>query len=197
MTPETSKHPRPPNAARGPYGTFARILKRYLADYGGWTGLALSPFLHLGVLVSALSYNIWSDPKWSDTVTSIIPNLLGFSLGTYALLFSLMSNRMKQALKALTNKAGIPYLHEINATFFHFIFVQTFALIWAVLMRSTVLWDVAVKSKASNDVVSFIEFGNKIAGFIGYTLLTYSLVLVIAASIAVYRLARIVDPSAD
>jgi hypothetical protein len=181
---------------RGPYRTFLRNLRRYFADYGGWRGLWLSPFLHFGVLVSALSYPTWMSSKWADVVTGIIPNLLGFSLGTYALLFSLMSNRMKQALKHLKNKAGTPYLDEINATFFHFILIQTISLSWAILMRSSVVYDLARYLAAPSCFMHIIEWGNTAAGFIGFTLLCYSLLLVIASSLAVYRLARIVDPAA-
>ena len=182
---------------RGPYRTFFRIIRRYFADYGGWRGLMLSPFLHGGILVSAVSYPMWMSAKWPDSVTNIIPSLLGFSLGTYALLFSLMSNRMKQALKHLKNKAGIPYLDEINATFFHFILIQTICLSWAVLMRSSAVYDIATYICAPKAMLQLISIGNGVAGFIGYTLLAYSLLLVIASSVAVYRLARIVDPAAS
>jgi hypothetical protein len=182
---------------RGPYRTFLRNLRRYFTDYGGWRGFALSPFLHIGIFVSAVSYPIWMTGKWVDSVTSIIPSLLGFSLGTYALLFSLMSNRMKQALRHLRNRGGIPYLDEINATFFHFILVQTICLSWAILMRSSIVYDLAVHFSVSQCVMDVISAGNSVAGFLGYTLLSYSVLLVIASSLAVYRLARLVDPSAS
>lgn len=180
---------------RGPYRTFARNLGRYFSDYGGFKGLLLSPFLHAGILISGISYPAWQTIKWADSVTGIIPNLLGFSLGTYALLFSLMSTRMKQALKHLRNRNGTPYLDEINATFFHFILVQTLSLSWALVMKLSTVRDLAVFCEAGPRVLEIISWGNYVAGFIGYTLLTYSLSLVIASSLAVYRLARIVDPT--
>lgn len=181
---------------RGPYRTFFRNLRRYFGDYGGWRGLALSPFLHFGIVISAVSYPIWTTAKWVESVTGIIPSLLGFSLGTYALLFSLMSVRMKQALRHLRNRAGTPYLDEINATFFHFILIQTICLTWALLMRSSVIYDLA-EAFACRQIIQLIAIGNIAAGFIGYTLLCYSILLVIASSVAVYRLARIVDPGAS
>jgi len=187
----------PAKVTRGPYRTFLRNLRRYFTDYGGWRGLALSPFLHLGVLVAVVSYPIWTTQKWIESVTSIIPSLLGFSLGTYALLFSLMSARMKQALRHLRNRAGTPYLDEINATFFHFILIQTICLSWAIVMRSSVMFDVASYFSASQCVMHAIDVGNKAAGFVGYALLSYSVLLVIASSLAVYRLARLVDPGAS
>jgi len=185
----------PEKKDRGPYRTFFRLISRYFSDYGGWRGLLLSPFLHVGILIAAASYSVWTTPRWSDIVTGIIPNLLGFSLGTYALLFSLMSTRMKQALKHLRNQAGKPYLDEINATFFHFIVIQALSLMWAILMKSSLVYDLAVAASAPDIVLDAVDLANHAAGFIGYVLLNYSLALVIASSIAVYRLARIVDPS--
>jgi len=185
-----------PRPTKGPYSTFFYVIRRYFSDYGGWRGLACSPFLHCGLVLTVLSYSTWTSGKWTESVTGIIPNLLGFSLGTYALLFSLMSNRMKQALKHLRNKAGIPYLDEINATFFHFIMVQTICLSWALLMRSTIVYDLAVYWSAPSSVFRVIGLFDDFAGFVGYSLLSYSLVLVIASSLAVYRLARIVDRGA-
>jgi len=40
-------------------------------------------------------------------------------------------------------------------------------------------------------VLETIRVGNAIAGFVGYTLLSYSVLLVVASSLAVYRLARL------
>jgi hypothetical protein len=101
---------------------------------------------------------------------------------------------MKQALKHLKNKRGVPYLYEVNATFFHFILVQTACLLWALLMRSSVIYDLARAFDAPHSFMQLLNFGNSVAGFIGYTLLSYSVLLVVASSVAVYRLGRIVDP---
>jgi 4-amino-4-deoxy-L-arabinose transferase-like glycosyltransferase len=58
------------------------------------------------------------------------------------------------------------------------------------------VYDIARYFAAPPCVMHIIGWGNTLAGFIGFTLLCYSLLLVIASSLAVYRLARIVDPAA-
>jgi hypothetical protein len=182
---------------RGAYYTFWRIMRRYFSDYGGWTSLIKSPFLHIGLVISAISYSVWISSVWIDNVYAVIPGLLGFSLGTYALLFSLMSGRIKLALKAIKNSRECSYLDEINATFLHFILVQTVCLLWAATMRSHILFDVLMFLKFSKKFFVLLDIGRVISGFVGYSLMCYSLTLVIASSLVVYRLARIVSPSPE
>jgi hypothetical protein len=178
--------------------TLKRILKGALRDYGGWAAIVQSPFLWISVVLSAVSYNAWISGAWASSTLSIIPNLLGFSLGTYALLFSLMSNRLKLALRAIKNSNGISYLNEINSTFLYFISVQILVLIWAFLYQQTLLFDMfklfGVCRIASNPLFYMPSF---IGGYLGTVALIYSFLLVIASSLAIYRLARIVDPSLD
>jgi hypothetical protein len=109
---------------------FISRLRRYFRAYGGWEAIIRSPLFLLAVVVTGLGHSNWIDgDKWSVLSQSLIPNLLGFSLGTYAILFSLMTGRLKRALKAVKNARDVTFLEEINATFFHFIFVQVSALL--------------------------------------------------------------------
>lgn len=59
----------------------------------------------------------------------MIPSLLGFSLGAYAILFSLVTNEMKIAVKKTKGADHISFFDKINALFFHFIVVQVAALL--------------------------------------------------------------------
>ncbi len=173
-------------------------LNRYFRAYGGWSAILHSPLLWMSILIAAIGYGSWLTDNWSGITQSVIPNLLGFSLGTYAILFSLMTSRLKRALKSVKNDRGISYLDEINATFFHFIFVQVTALLWAFIYRGTVLYDFAVfASKKWPLVWSIFDIIRSFGGFTGYAMLVYSITLIIAAALAVYRLALIVDPSHD
>lgn len=150
------------------------------------------------MIVSALSYSIWLSPSWVDKVDSLIPSLLGFSLGTYAILFSLVSARLKGALRALKTDSGVSYLESINATFFHFIMVQVVTLVWATLFKGTWFFDALnLFGKETAWVSSIKWWGFRAGAFGGFLLLTYSILLTIAAALAVYRLAMIKDPKED
>ncbi|MDX8436592.1 hypothetical protein RFN25_24510 [Mesorhizobium abyssinicae] len=157
--------------------------------------MAASPFFGLAVIFSGLNYSQWVDPSWIGKVEALIPSLLGFSLGTYVILFSIMSGRLKGALHQVKSPQGVSYLEAINATFFHFIFVQVLALTWAFLFQGTWLFDLVHVLKKpypwTGDVFKVVSLAGS---FVGCFLLVYSILLMIAAALAVYRLALIKDP---
>lgn len=177
---------------------FWKRIKRYFADYGGWRAVFGSPLFLLSILIAAIGYNKWLTGDWFEVAQSLLPNLLGFSLGTYAILFSLMTGRLKAALKAVVNDNGVPFLNEVNATFFHFIFVQVIALVWALLYDGTLLSDILTRTSLDENVarVAF-EVLAAAGGFVGYFLLLYSISLVVASALVIYRLASIVDPKSS
>lgn len=82
-----------------PWGTLFKWLNRYRRAYGGVLGMLQSPFFGLALLITALSYSLWLEPKWIEKAESLIPSLLGFSLGTYAIIFSIVGGRIKGALR--------------------------------------------------------------------------------------------------
>lgn len=176
---------------------FASRLRRYFRAYGGWSAIFRSPMFLLAVALTVLGYGNWfDDDKWSSLSQSLIPSLLGFSLGTYTILFSLMTGRLKRALKAVKNESGVTFLDEINATFFHFIFVQVAALLWAFLYQGTMLFDIMQIAKSYwTCAPSAFRVAQALGGAAGYTLLVYSISLIVASALAVYRLALIVDPA--
>lgn len=176
--------------------TFWNFLSRYLRDYGGWDAIFGSPFFLVACALSAVSYHSWINASWTSLSLSILPNLLGFSIGTYALLFSMISSRMKKALKALKNNRDITYLSEMNATFFHFIFVQVITITWAFMYDQTLFYDIklfiAERFPQNFDLFPILA---AIGGWAGVALLLYSVFLAVASSLLVSRLARIVDPA--
>ena len=182
----------------GQWKTFAKWLRRYFHAYGGIRGMVASPFFVLSIVIAALSYSNWLTPNWTEKVQSLIPNMLGFSLGTYAILFSIIGTRLKGALRALKAPHGVNYLESINATFFHFIFIQVLSLTWAVLFQGSWFVDVIRYFQPSYPWLDgAYRWAFRLGSFIGFFLLVYSLLLTIAAALAVYRLALIKDPQED
>lgn len=165
-------------------------LSRYWGDYGGWRDFFASPLLHFSLLVAGASYSIWLKPNWVDLPLSLLPNLLGFSLGAYALIFSLADERLLAALNAPTTDGSPTKLRMVNATFLHFILVQTAAIIFALANKSTLLIDLVGLIPATPCFIKTIQTllaGS--AGLVGYFLTVYAVVLLIGAALAAYRLA--------
>ncbi len=177
---------------------FVRHLRRYFAAYGGWAAVFASPFFMVALVVASISYSSWMHKDWTETSKSLIPNLLGFSLGTYSIIFSLVTSRIKRAMKASLGPSGASRLEEVNATFFHFILVQVTALLWAFVYQGTLITDILTlashRYSAAIPVLHSLRF---IGSFVGYLLLIYSFLLILGAALAVYRLALIVDPKDD
>ncbi|MEG8018787.1 hypothetical protein [Sphingomonas sp. LR55] len=177
---------RLPASYRGLWGA----LSRYWRDYGGWRDFFRSPLLHFSVAVAGASYSAWLKPDWTDLPLSLLPNLLGFSLGAYALIFSLANERLLAALNVPTADGRSTNLRIVNATFLHFILVQTSAIIFALANRSTLFIDgvgLLPLTEASTATVRLIL--SSLAGAVGYFLTVYAVVLLVGAALAAYRLA--------
>ena len=176
---------------------FARFVRRYLHDYGGVRAIVGSPFFVASLVMSLISYDVTRQEGWRAIALQTIPNLLGFSLGTYALLFTLISKRIKSALKAVKNSKGVSYLDEMNATFLHFIFVQVVAFAWAYVGQSSLLtsmYEATTNRSSSEENFNVMIYFRFIGNVVGVTLFLYAVLLVISASLKVYRIARIIDP---
>lgn len=175
---------------------FLTRVARYFVAYGGWAAVFGSPLFFIAVVISIVNYRNWVDDHWSSLTQSLLPNLLGFTLGTYAILFSLMTNRLKRALRAIKNTKGVSYLDEINATFLHFITIQVVAILWSMLYRSTLVYDILSFNAAIEPLeMPGFNFLHAAGGLLGFILLSYSVCLIVGAALAVYRIASIIDPS--
>lgn len=175
---------------------FWKSIRRYFRGYGGWAAVFCSPIFVFSFVATALNYSNWIEPKWVSRSFDMIPSLLGFSLGSYTILFSVMTGRLKRALKSVKNPKGVNYLEEINATFFHFIFVQILCLVWAFLFDGTFIYDIFKHYLSIYSIsVSVFNIAVLTGSFIGQLLLVYSFLLILAAAIAVYRIASIIDPA--
>lgn len=112
------------------------LLLRYWKAYGGFRALIKSPYLLLSVIISALLYPHWSEPMWWDDVLSIMPNLLGFSLGGYAMWIAIGDDDFRQLISGEdADGKTSPYM-EMNAAFVHFILLQLLSIILALITKA-------------------------------------------------------------
>jgi len=96
----------------------------------------------------------------------------------------------------MKNGKGVSAFEQVNAAFFHFIFVQCVCLIWAFFFDGNIVADVAKLLQPSFNWVWWLFVALRSVGaFLGYLMMVYSITLVIAAALAVYRLALISDPA--
>jgi hypothetical protein len=115
------------------YKGVADILKKYWTIYGGLPSLLCSPYVHFSVLITIFTFHYWYNYAWWTQAISVLPNLLGFTLGGFAVFLGFGSDKFKELISGQTASSGSsPYL-SISVTFLHFVLVQLAALLWAII----------------------------------------------------------------
>lgn len=146
----------------------------YWKIYGGAPALFLSPYFHVSLVIALLSYPLWKcGQDWPSITFSVIPSILGFSIGAFAIILTFG----EEAFKALRHKVEIKskYLGLV-AAFLHFIIMQALAILVAVLGKA---WP------------------STAIGLVGFVLFVYSVSLSVAAAVRVFRLARVYNQMKD
>lgn len=159
------------------YENVLSSFKLYWSTYGGFWSLLKSPYLHLAVLVSILCYPLSMDDKnpWWELPLSTLPDLLGFTLGGYAMLLAFGNEKFLMILsvkKDDTIKTS-PFM-DVNGGFTHFIVVQVVCIIYSLICSA---WHISTGFYA----------------FLGFTLFIYSIFSALAATFSILRLGKWYD----
>ena len=151
------------------------LIGHYWKLYGGLTALVTSPYFMVSVLFSAFLFPGWlcSGVAWTDLAISILPSVIGFALGAYTILLAFGGERFILTISGKTESGPSPFM-KVNAAFVHFIVVNCAALFFSVFVR---IW----------------ESSCRIVNAVGLFLFVYALSLSLAATFAVFMLARTFD----
>ncbi|MBO9858605.1 hypothetical protein [Xanthomonas sp. A1809] len=160
------------------------IFKRYWRAYGGSSALRKSPYLHLALLLVAITYHYWSNEAWWDQPLAILPNLLGFSLGGMAMLLSFGNHEFQKILSEREQDSERPTVYlEISATFIHFMLMQLAAILIAITFKSL---DFYFPWPAQ--LVHTVQIAKLSFSALGYLLFIYSITCMVSAIFAVFRM---------
>jgi hypothetical protein len=152
---------------------------------GGMKSMVKSFDFYLALVVWLLATPMWLSPKWQDQVISVLPNLLGFTLGGFAIFLGFGSDDFKRAI-ARADESKSPYL-SVNAAFMLFVAFQLAALMTAIV--ASALWSISTPDFLT-PWASCIQAASKVGGGFGYFLFCYSLALVLRAAVRIFRLGR-------
>lgn len=157
--------------------------------------MARSFYLHIAIVLLLMTVHTWLAPVcdkegvctgWWEQSLSVLPNLLGFTLGGFAIFMSFGDDRFRSLLAMPSKDPGKPTVYvEVCSAFVHFIVVQVLALIFAVLAKSWVFY-----AAWMNPVREFLPYLNAIGGFFGYGLFLYAITSVLAATMQVFRISN-------
>lgn len=151
----------------------------YWELYGGWKSIISSTYFLVALAFTLVCFPVWLNGNenwaWFNLSNSVLPNILGFTLGGYAILLAFGSSKFMELIAGDNPKEeGASPFMKINATFLHFIIVQVIALLISVF---SLIWD----------------FRTGIVAFIGFLIFSYAIATSTAAAFAILRLARWYD----
>ncbi|WP_353191070.1 hypothetical protein [Pandoraea pnomenusa] len=157
---------------------------------GGWSDAFRSREFHIAVLVTVLCARFWIKCEWYEQVLSVMPNVLGFTLGGFAIFLGFGDERFKSLLagKEDGDTKESPYL-SVAAAFVIFVFFQILSILCAIVTKSLHFPTPEPLSR----IAVYLHAGYIISSCVGYFLFIYSLSLALKATLRVFRLARWYD----
>lgn len=171
------------------------VLARYWRSYGGARALFSSGYLYSAFFLSAAMAPAWINNPWHETVLSVMPNVLGFSLGGYALLVAIGDESFRSLISGEDEDGEpSPYM-EVNAAFVHFILMQLASVICA-LFSSAYYFKLDPNGRVAgviNDLCIPLDKLVLVGNFLGYSVFIYALLTAIAATLAILRVSSWYD----
>lgn len=175
------------------YTGVVSIFKVYWTSYGGLSALLGSPYLHMAALLLLLTFRTWSGwgcessqcTQWWDQSISVLPNLLGFTLGGFAIFIGFGDEKFRALLAENDEGRKVNAYVALCSTFVHFILVQAIALIFAIVAKSWWFY-----TPFLDPIRCFLPFFNGVVGAIGYGLFLYAITSVLAATMHIFRIAK-------
>ena len=185
------------------YKAVGRVIRRYWRNYGGFSALFSSPYFYFSVVFGVLffPYDFDKGNEWWQIAMDILPNVVGFSLGGYAIFLAFGDEKFKRLIAVKdedavdvgkSNEKPSPYL-SFSVAFLHFTLMQLFALFLALAGNSLTL----VPGKYADLGIPWVEVVSDVAsyafGLLAYTVFVYALSLAVAATFSIYRLVYLYD----
>jgi hypothetical protein len=158
-----------------------KLLRSYWSAYGGYQALLCSPYFLLSLLLSICItlFGSFDQPLLAavfEKTFLINPSLLGFTLAGLTVFLGVGDERFRDAIRGETpeNNKPSPFI-VVFVSFMHFTLIQILALL--------------------NAVIGGFFFLSEIRQYVFFSLwlFLYSILLVVAAILAVYQLAQWYD----
>ncbi|MBS9903210.1 hypothetical protein [Vibrio alginolyticus] len=160
----------------------------YWEAYGGLKALFSSYYLWLAVVITFALFPAWTDvkAKWWADILSIMPNMLGFTLGGYAMWVAIGDDKFKQAISGREDdedQEPSPFM-VTNATFVHFLLLQVSAIIFALFGKT---YDKIVIFTETQEILAIAYSG------FSYFIFIYAILTAIAAVFALLKVSSWFD----
>ena len=154
-----------------------------------------SSYFYISIVLSAVCWPIWLSGDWADIAQAVLPNLTGFSIAAFAILFSILSKDQIELLRtpAASLNDRSPLL-VLASTIGHAVVVQASAILIAICYRPSSYSEVAAwfttRRKLVEQILKIVDIG---ISSLGLFFCIYSIILVVAAVTTIFRLLEIVN----
>lgn len=144
--------------------SFKNNVTEYSELFGDIYNVVLSPYFLIAVILGfSTVLFLRENHRWTEIALMVLPGLLGFSIGGYAILISFGDEGFRKFLASTFVSSETSLFQVVNGVFLHFIIIQ-----------------VATATLAS--LVHAISPDNFFVNFIGCTLFYYALLFCAAAA---------------
>lgn len=123
---------------------------------------------------------------------SVIPNLLGFSLGGFALWIAIGDDSFREVIAVKRADKLVSIYDGINANFVHFIVLQVLALLcalWAKGMNFSLPADSWVLVHYRQEYFTLV----KVFNYLGFAVFVYALLTALSATLGLYRVTKMYE----
>lgn len=173
------------------YGGVRKIFATYWSAYGGWKALLRSFYLHVSLVFLALLYPFWSNEKqeWWETVITVMPNMIGFSLAGLSIWLATGDEKLKSIISGTRSKGSekhSPYI-TVNGSFVHFILVQILALVSAFIAKAYYFEPFGLLEEYEYSGLILFGWG------IGFLFFVYAIATAVAVTMSIFRVSTWYD----
>ncbi len=122
------------------YKDVGKTFRVYWVAYGGWDALWRSPYLQVSALLAVALCPLWTSApvRLYDLAISVVPSMLGFSVGGYAILIAFGDEDFRLRISGADPDGTQSPFMVANAAFVHFIVVCVAAMLLSLLGKA---WD--------------------------------------------------------
>lgn len=108
--------------------------RRYWRIYGGWRALFSSVYFYAALALTAACYPYWSKVGTASAqlAVDVVPSVMAFSLGGMAIVLAFSEGRFLKVIRQSGKEESL--FMKVITNFFHFLTIQTLALISAMIV---------------------------------------------------------------
>lgn len=169
--------PHPPRTA-------FELMQMAFRLFGGVKGMFQTWFFWVAFVVWVISAPGWTVAEWWKDAISVLPNLLGFTLGGFAIFLGFGSDSFKEMISS-EDEEKAQYM-SVSSVFLMVVATQVLALLWAICCAAT--WQPTPDWLKSFATVFY--YGKFVFWGLGFFLYVYAISMALQAALRIFRLSR-------